>query len=117
MNTMALSHATNLPALLLLTGALAWAQPWDRNLIVNPGAEDGPGAAKETEVISNVPGWTRTGTFSVGQYIGAMPLWTSTFGPKDRGKNYFWGGAKGGTSSATQTIDISAGATEIDAGR
>ena len=54
---------------------LAWAQPWDRNLIVNPGAEDGPGAAKRTDVISNVPGWTRTGAFSVGQYTGVMPLW------------------------------------------
>lgn len=115
---MTLSHSTRWFALpLFFTGALAWAQPWDRNLIVNPGAEDGPGAAKKTETISNVPGWTRTGAFSVGQYIGAMPVWDSTFGPKDRGENYFWGGSAGGASSATQTIDISAGATEIDAGR
>jgi uncharacterized protein (TIGR03437 family) len=115
---MALSHSTKLLAIpLLFTGALAWAQPWDRNLIVNPGAEGGPGAAKRTDPVSDVPGWTRTGAFSVGQYTGAMPLWQSTFGPKDRGTNYFWGGTNGGPSSATQTIDISAGATEIDAGR
>ena len=115
---MALSHSTKLLALhLLFTGALAWAQPWDRNLIVNPGAESGPGAVKRTDTVSDVPGWTRTGAFSVGQYVSAMPLWLSTFGPKDRGSNYFWGGVSGGPSSATQTIDISAGATEIDAGR
>jgi uncharacterized protein (TIGR03437 family) len=113
-----LSDSTKFLALpLIFTGALAWAQPWDRNLIVNPGAEDGPGASKRTDTISNVPGWTRTGAFSVGLYTSAMPLWDSTFGPKDRGDNYFWGGAAGGASSATQTIDISDGATEIDAGR
>ncbi|HZT28637.1 MAG TPA: hypothetical protein VFA33_02050 [Bryobacteraceae bacterium] len=115
---MALSYSTKLLALpFLFTGALAWAQPWDRNLLVNPGAESGPGAAKRTDTVSDVPGWTRTGAFSVGQYISAMPLWPSTYGPKDRGSNYFWGGASGGPSSATQTIDLSAGATEIDAGR
>lgn len=115
---MTLSHLTKLLALsLLFTGALTWAQPWDSNLIVNPGAESGPGAAKRTDTISDVPGWTRTGTFSVGQYTSGMPIGTGTYGPKERGSNYFWGGASGGPSSATQTIDISAGATEIDAGR
>src|SRR5690349_884792 len=99
----------------VLTCVSASAQVWDRNLIVNPGAEDGPGLAKTSDTISGVPGWTRTGAFTVGQYVGGMPIGKSTFVVDDCGKNYFLGGPNGVTSSATQTIDVSAGATEIDA--
>ncbi|PWU01998.1 MAG: hypothetical protein C5B51_21700, partial [Terriglobia bacterium] len=112
-----MARSISIFVIFLLGYVSASAQVWDRNLIVNPGAEDGPGIAKTSETISNVPGWTRTGAFTVGQYVGGMPIGKSNFVPEDHGKNYFLGGANGVTSSATQTIDVSAGATEIDAGR
>ena len=88
-----------------------------KNLVKNPGAESGKGqnAAGETGVV---PGWTNTaGQFGAAAYTGFGIGWfnaTST-GPKDRGKNYFFGGTTPAATSAkatigTQTIKLPAGA-------
>ena len=94
------------------------AQLFDRNLIVNPGAEAGPGLEEQTNPpLKEVPGWTIAGGFTVGQYGGVSLLEAPGYWP-DRGRNYFFGGPNGKVrSTATQTIDLSAAAAEIDAGR
>ncbi|MBA3434116.1 MAG: hypothetical protein H0U08_08495 [Actinobacteria bacterium] len=86
------------------------------NLVQNPGAEGSPGS--ETNVVVPIAGWRTT---------GAMTAWR--YGPGDRpdtafaasisgGVNFFSGGNGGiaGTPTATQSVDVSAAAAEIDAG-
>jgi hypothetical protein len=86
-----------------------------KNLVQNPGAEAGKGQNAENEKGA-VPGWTKTaGAFGAASYsyTGFWFLATSK-GPKDKGKNYFFGGSIGGASSpqsvGTQTIKIPAAA-------
>jgi hypothetical protein len=59
--------------------------------------------------------WTTTSNFTVVQY-GSEDLLPSSPGPVDRGLNYFYGGPNNAFSSATQGIDLSSAATQIDAG-
>ena len=92
------------------------AQIWDKNLIVNGDAESGTGVTTRTAaVVKNIPGWTTAGNFTLGQYVNGMTFDTRFM--KAPGKQYFAGGPAGGAATATQTIDLSPGATEIDAGR
>ena len=98
----------------------AHGQIWNHNLIVNSDAEAGPGMSEidPSQVVRSVPGWKTTGAFTVVQYgedVGGMT--PDDPGPLDRGINYFAGGFGPATSSATQSIDLSGGAAEIDAGR
>jgi hypothetical protein len=86
-----------------------------KNLVKNPGAESGKGQSAENETGA-VPDWTKTtGAFGAASYT-ASGFWFSPTakGPKDRGKNYFFGGGEGGASSTesvgTQTIKLPAGA-------
>ena len=73
------------------------------NLIVNPGAENGPGT-RSGDVVA-VPGWKPTGGFSAAQYAWTDgDLSTTTPGPADRGSNYFYGGPASGTSTGTQAV-------------
>jgi hypothetical protein len=90
------------------------------NLVVNPGAEDSPGTPVAT-VVKPV-GWTTTGNLSVWTYAdreGDKPTqaFSATIGG---GTNFFAGGpgdnsGKQSTHTASQTIDVSGAATEIDA--
>ena len=90
------------------------------NLVVNPGAEDSPGSDVST-VVKPV-GWTTTGNLSTWTYAareGDRPTqaFSATIGG---GKNFFAGGpgdnsGKQTTHTASQTIDVSGAATEIDA--
>jgi hypothetical protein len=90
------------------------------NLVVNPGAEDSPGTPVAT-VVKPV-GWTTTGNLSVWTYAereGDKPTqaFAATIGG---GTNFFAGGpgdnsGKQSTHTASQTIDVSGAATEIDA--
>jgi hypothetical protein len=100
----------------LLTAALpAQAQLWDKNLAVNGDAETGTGVNSRTAApMKNIAGWTTTGNFQQCLYtLGAVDnRWM-----KNQGKQHFAGGPNGGAASAKQTIDLAAGATEIDAGR
>ncbi len=88
------------------------------NLIVNGNGEaGGPGSASGNDLIRPIPGWTPTGNFTVVQYGNSSGFPTTTDpGPSDRGSNFFAGGPSNSSSSASQVIDVSAGATSIDAG-
>jgi hypothetical protein len=86
-----------------------------KNLVKNPGAESGKGQNAENE-SGAVPDWTKTtGAFGAAAYT-APGFWFSptSKGPKDKGKNYFFGGGEAGGSSpasvGTQTIKLPAGA-------
>jgi hypothetical protein len=86
------------------------------NLILNGDAESGSGSASGNDVLTNIPGWTPTGNFTVVQYgAPSFPSATSP-GPLARGQNFFAGGPDNSSSSASQVIDLSPGASSIDAG-
>lgn len=89
------------------------------NLIVNPGAEEGPGVT-DTSTVASIPGWEREAgsTVSVVVYGGddGFPAATSPGAPM-RGRNFFTGGNRGENSVARQTRAIPAGLTSaVDAG-
>lgn len=84
------------------------------NLVLNPGAEDGPGAT-DSSTVMEPPSWTTSGALTAVQYgsAGGYPDFTvrdSVGG----GVNFFAGGNSSG-SIGDQAIDISAAAPEIDA--
>lgn len=85
-----------------------------QNLIVNGDAEAGPGSTNGSSV-GNIPNFNVLGNFTVVQYDigGGFPM-TSDPGPLARGLNFFAGGQDNASSSATQLIDVSSGATVID---
>ncbi len=92
------------------------------NLVQNPGAEDSPGSDVPT-VVKPV-GWATTGKFSTWAYPAAEGDWpTRAFAATiGGGKNFFAGGpgdnsGKQTTHTASQTIDVSGAATEVDAGQ
>ena len=110
--------ATALPACFVLALVLAAAGSsthtaactfCDKNLVKNPGAEAGRGL---TSVNSSgaVPDWTKTTPgFGAAQYgAPAFAFDATSPGPKDRGKNYFFGGAMTATTTSvgTQTIKL-----------
>jgi hypothetical protein len=87
------------------------------NLLVNGNAEAGAFSATGAPVA--VPGWTTSSAFTVVNYKPAddtsgFPK-TTDAGPADRA-NQFLAGGNAVTSTATQTIDVSANAAEIDNG-
>jgi hypothetical protein len=85
-----------------------------KNLIVNGDAEQGAGSNDGSE-ITNIPGWTKIGHFTVVQYGASGGFSDDTSpGPANRGKNYFVGGPNNPQSAATQSIDVSALASKID---
>lgn len=81
------------------------------NVIVNGGAEAGPGALGKN--IVTVPGWQTTGAFTALSYGGEFPN-ASSPGPADRGNNLFAGGPGKQLSTGLQVIDVAAAAPEID---
>jgi hypothetical protein len=105
----------------LVAAAPALAVP-QGNLLHNPGAEDGQ-ASQSGETTVTIPGWQTTGAFTVAPYGGGGAPDFFTFPPPSEsqringGKNFFAGGFQTGTSSATQTVDVSPGAPLIDVGR
>lgn len=92
------------------------------NLVQNPGAEDSPGAA--VPIVQRPVGWTTTGNLSAWQYSPRESDWpTQAFAATiGGGKNFFAGGPGDNTGkqtihTASQTIDVTGAATEIDAGQ
>lgn len=86
------------------------------NLVKNPGAEDGTGAANVSDAPP-VPSWTTASGFTAVQYgVDTFPG-TDEAGRIGGGRNFFAGGPDNAGSSATQTIDLAAAAAEIDAGQ
>ena len=93
----------------------AQAAIFGMNLIVNGDAEAGSGATNSSSVVP-VPGWTKTGNFTVVRYGTGGLLFpsASSSGPSNRGRNFFAGGPSNSSSRASQLIDISAGSAIID---
>jgi Phosphoesterase family len=122
--------------LLALTGAAGVQQVTaslveSPNLLVNPGAEVGDPSLSGYSSVT-VPGWTVTGTPTVIEYNtpnrlpwpfaspGPTLPWLFAFpssntGGPGSGKQFF-GGGNVGTSTISQTVDLSLAASDIDAG-
>ena len=80
-----------------------------QNLILNPGAEAGPGTSSDSVV--KVPDWKQTGGFTAAQYSwSGGDISATSPGPSERGKNYFYGGPAAATSTGTQLITLAPGA-------
>lgn len=109
-------------ALMLAVSMSAHGQVFSRNLVVNGDAEAGSGISCDNDPpLTNIPGWAVTGPFTVARYGGDNFLGPRDYAPLERGSNFFIN-ATGPTqsdafSTATQTIDLSSAAAEIDAGR
>src|SRR5690242_10747060 len=107
-----------LPLVLLAAAATpAHAQILNRNLVVNGDAETGAGVRNASDAQVAPPGWTTTGGFSIGTYGGGDFPATGDYGPANRGRQFFYGGPGSQRSTATQTVDLTAAAADIDAGR
>ncbi|MGZ8632655.1 MAG: hypothetical protein ACXWZZ_02215 [Solirubrobacteraceae bacterium] len=105
-----------LAAAALLAAAPAGAVVPGGNLLVNPGAEAGPGAPDSSQQLP-LPGWTVESTFTAVQYgtSGFPTIADST--ALGGGVNFFAGGPGGALSAATQVVNLSGAAAEIDAGQ
>ncbi|MEY2558007.1 MAG: hypothetical protein QOE34_1432, partial [Verrucomicrobiota bacterium] len=101
-------------AVLCLIPQRADAVSYGVNLIVNGNAESGSSSATGNPV--SVPGWTTSASFTVIPYNAAGGYPTSGGpGPPDR-LNQFFSGGNAATSTATQVIDLSANAADINQG-
>ncbi|MDR3662841.1 MAG: alkaline phosphatase family protein [Mycobacterium sp.] len=106
--------------------------PWTTtspNLLVNPSAELADPSLTGNSSVT-IPGWTVTGTPTVIQYGSprVIPLGLSTPGPTlpsifnfpsdppTTTDTQFFGGGNVGTSTVSQTVDLSGAASSIDAG-
>jgi hypothetical protein len=85
------------------------------NLLVNGDAEANAGVTTDSQVVAP-QGWTTKGPFTVVQYGASAFPTAQDPGPSARGKNFLAGGPGATQSSATQTIDVSAGGGGIDSG-
>jgi len=89
------------------------------NLVANAGAESGLGG-DGTAQVSSVPGWSRTGGCDVYAYSTAFhntnAISPTHIVPRGSGSNYFSGGIQPASCTFTQSIDVSSGASAIDAG-
>jgi hypothetical protein len=105
-------------------GATARAAVPSGNLIVNGGAEVGTGSSDSaTTAPAPIPGWTTTANFTEHTYDAAG---SANFPDANAsaaiagGTQFFAGGPANGAGNsvetATQTVDVSPGAAEIDAG-
>ena len=101
-------------ALLLLTGLLATAASaapgaacgiCGKNLIKNPGADLGAGITA-VDAFGAVPGWTNeAGQFGAASYTFPNGWFANrSKGPKNRGKNYFFGGTTRAAVEVPATI-------------
>ncbi|HUB82930.1 MAG TPA: hypothetical protein VMB03_29225 [Bryobacteraceae bacterium] len=109
-------------SLAALAASLASAQGiFGSNLIVNGGAESGPGG-DGTSPVSSVPGWLRTGGCDVYAYQSAFKnvnaIQQTDIVPRGAGLNYFAGGEPADICTFTENpaVDLSSGAATIDAG-
>ena len=105
-----------LAAVALLAAAPGQAAVPSGNLLVNPGAEAGPGAPDSSAQLP-LPGWTVESTFTAVQYGAPAFLTVADSTALGGGVNFFAGGPGGALSAATQVVDLSGAAAEIDAGQ
>lgn len=93
---------------------------YDTELLVNGGAEDGPGGSGE---LVSIPGWTRytppysaLDGYATAATYGASPDFPTLASPgaPDRGNHFFMGGSVLGRSAQAQTLDLTPMASDID---
>ncbi|MEO8659187.1 MAG: IPT/TIG domain-containing protein [Bryobacteraceae bacterium] len=115
---MSVSRLGTISLLVTAMGSSCFSQVLNRNLVVNGDAEQGSAAQNATDAqVASIPGWTTSGGFSVGSYGGGSFLVAGDYGPVNRGTKFFYGGPGEARASAVQTIDVSGGVTDLDAGR
>lgn len=83
----------------------AFAQSLGTNLLVNPGADTGPGAADASTYVP-VPGWVQSGNVSAVAYGAPGFLSVASPGSANRGANMFSSGPPGGGSTLSQEVDL-----------
>jgi uncharacterized protein (TIGR03437 family) len=108
------SAAADSLSLVLTTLGTSPSSVLGKNLVVNGGAEDGPGVSNRSTTLY-VPGWSTNLGASVCPYGGTGWIQISDPSPADRGRNLFCGGP--GNTTSYQDIDVSAAAALIDAGQ
>jgi hypothetical protein len=88
------------------------------NLLKNGGAELGSGAIDSSGVVKTIPGWVRTGNFTVVKYgsSGGFPDAAASKAVAG-GKQFFAGGPSNPNSRATQTVSVASRAAAIDGGK
>lgn len=91
--------------------------PTTPNLILNPGAELGPGT-DGTVPPTSVPDWTTTGEANVVLYgsSGGFPDVSDAGSPPNEGTKFFGGGPNDTVSTFTQTISLASYTTAIAQG-
>ncbi|HWK26498.1 MAG TPA: hypothetical protein VNS09_08050 [Solirubrobacter sp.] len=100
----------------LLLAAPAGAEVPAGNLLVNGDAEAAPGATDDSTQVP-IPGWTVDSTFTAVSYAtGSGFLTPENAAEFGGGANFFAGGPGGEVASASQVVDVSRAAPEIDAG-
>ena len=94
------------------------------NLIANGNAEAPNGTQLPFPLTSvlktgivDIPGWVRSGTFTLDTYSPDSDLTAGDPGPSDRGSWYYYGGGDSAAASAYQDIGLEGAATQIDAGK
>jgi hypothetical protein len=103
-----------LAAALLLAAPASAALP-SGNLVVNPGAEAGPGATDSSAQVP-LPGWTVTGPLTAVAYGTSGFLTTDDASRLGGGVNFFAGGPDGSVNTASQVINVAGAAPEIAKG-
>jgi hypothetical protein len=103
-------------AIALVAAAPAGATVPSGNLLVNPGAEAGAGSPDSSQILPP-PGWTVESNFTVVQYGAPDFLTTADSANLGGGANFFAGGPTTPGSAATQIVNVSGAAPEIDAGK
>ncbi len=101
--------------LALALAAPAQAQVPSGNLLINPGGDAAAGGDGTTTVA--VPGWAIEGQFTTVVYGSPDFLTTDDSAKWSGGANFFAGGIDGDSNAATQIVDVSAGAAQIDTGK
>ncbi len=91
-----------------------FAAAYGVNLLINGNAENGP--YSPTGAPEPADPWTVSSAFTVINYGAPGGFPTAAQGPPD-GMNQFFAGGDAATSTATQDIDVSGNAADIDAGK
>jgi hypothetical protein len=111
--------AMGAPLALIPAGAVAFSDErifgQRATQLVNAGAEAGPAAVDDREVVP-LPGWKTTGGFTAVQY-GSPGGFPDAVQAPGGGRNFFAGGpGSRRVSTASQTVDVVSRAAAIDGG-
>ena len=107
-----------LAATVLVSAVAALAAPdAAKNLLVNGNAEKGE-AGNGYDVVAEVPGWIRNGSFTVATYGAPNGFPDSTVASKIGGAaNFFAGGPANAGSAVSQDVNVAAMKKLIDSGK